>query len=222
MMNKTGYKAVVFDLDGTLLDTLEDLYDIVNHTMRENGYRERTLEEVRAAVGNGVGKLLELSLPEGRNTPDFDEILRNMRAYYAVHSGEKTHPYPGVYEIIERFLRNGMKVAVVTNKIHSAAVVLCKKYFPMVDTVSGEREAEGIGRKPAPDLLLAAARDMGVDIDDCIYVGDSEVDIATAHNAGIKCVSVLWGFRDRDCLESVGADMFAEDTEELYSLVCGK
>ena len=218
-MSKQQYKAVVFDLDGTLLDTLEDLKDIVNHTLRENGYTERTTEEVRAAVGNGVAKLLELSLPDGKNTPGFDEILLGMRAYYAIHSGEKTHPYPGVSVVIERFRSDGMKVAVVTNKMHSAAVVLCKKYFPTVDVVSGERESEGIGRKPAPDLLLAAARDMGVGIDECIYIGDSEVDIATAHNAGIKCISVLWGFRDRDCLEAVGADMFAADTDELYEIV---
>ena len=219
-MNKPKYKAVVFDLDGTLLNTLEDLWDIVNYTMRKYGFPERTIEEVRAAVGNGVTKLLELSLPYGRNTPDFDIILKNMRAYYSIHGGERTRPYSGVSEIIERFQADGLKVAVVTNKIHSAAVELCKKYFPTVDTVSGERESEGIGRKPSPDLLLAAARDMGVDINDCIYIGDSEVDIATAHNAGIKCVSVLWGFRDRDCLESVGADMFASDTDELYSIIC--
>lgn len=219
-MSKREYKAVVFDLDGTLLNTLEDLRDIVNHTMREYGYPERKLDEVRAAVGNGVGKLLELSLPEGRNTPGFDEILLNMRAYYDVHGGERTHPYDGVCEVIERFQSNGLKVAVVSNKIHSASVALCKKYFPTVDTVCGEREAEGIRRKPAPDSVFAAARDMGVDVCDCIYVGDSEVDIETAHNAGIKCVSVLWGYRDRAYLESVGADVFASDTDELYNTVC--
>ena len=220
-MNNIRYKAVVFDLDGTLLNTLEDLQDIVNHTMRKFGFPERTLDEVRAAVGNGVGKLLEYSLPDGRNTPDFDTILADMRAYYDVHPGTGTKPYPGVCEVIERFQHAGLKVAVVSNKIHSASVALCKKYFPTVDTVCGEREAEGIKRKPAPDSVFTAAHDMGVDVSDCIYVGDSEVDIATAHNAGIKCVSVLWGYREREYLETVGADVFARDADELYSVVCG-
>ncbi len=218
-MKNQKYKAVVFDLDGTLLNTLGDLTDIVNHTMRENGFPEHTEDEVRTYVGNGVGKLLELSLPDGKNTPDFEKILRNMRAYYDVHPGTFTHPYEGVCEVIERFQSDGIKVAVVSNKIHSASVALCKKYFPTVDTVCGEREADGIRRKPAPDSVFAAARDMGIDVSACIYVGDSEVDIATAHNAGIKCVSVLWGYRDRKYLETVGADMFASDTDELYSLV---
>ena len=220
-MNKQKYKAVVFDLDGTLLNTLEDLHDIVNHTMRKYGFPERSLTEVKAAVGNGVGKLLEKSLPDGKNTPHFDEILKDMRAYYDIHGGEKTHPYDGVCEVIERFRSDGLKVAVVSNKIHSASVALCKKYFPTVDTVCGEREADGIRRKPAPDSVIVAAQNMGVDVNDCIYVGDSEVDIETAHNAGIKCVSVLWGYRERGYLESVGADVFARDTDELYSVVCG-
>ena len=219
-MKEQKYKAVVFDLDGTLLSTLEDLTDIVNHTMRKFGFPERTTDEVRTFVGNGVGKLLELSLPAGKNTPDFDAILSDMRAYYDIHPGSMTHPYPGVCEVIEKFRKSGIKVAVVSNKIHSASVALCKKFFPTVDTVCGEREADGIRRKPAPDSVIAAAHDMGVDVSDCIYVGDSEVDILTAHNAGIKCVSVLWGYRDREYLETVGADMFAENTGELFRLVC--
>ena len=216
------YKAVVFDLDGTLLNTLDDLRDIVNHTMRKFGFPERSLDEVKAAVGNGVGKLLELSLPDGKNTPGFDAILTDMRAYYDVHPGNGTRPYDGVCEVIERFQRAGLKVAVVSNKIHSASVALCKKYFPTVDTVCGERESEGIKRKPAPDSVFTAAADMGVEASDCIYVGDSEVDIATAHNAGIKCVSVLWGYREREYLETVGADCFAGTADELYDTVCGK
>ena len=219
MNNK--YKAVVFDLDGTLLNTLDDLRDIVNHTMRKFGYPERTLDEVRAFVGNGVAKLLELSLPDGRNTPGFDGILKYCRGYYDIHPGDGTKPYDGVCEVIERFQSAGLKVAVVSNKIHAASVLLCKKFFPTVDTVCGERESEGIKRKPAPDSVFAAARDMGVDISECIYVGDSEVDIATAHNAGIKCVSVLWGFRDREVLETAGADFFAENTDELFEIICG-
>ena len=220
-MDKSKYKAVVFDLDGTLLNTLDDLCDIVNHTMRKFRYPERTLDEVRSFVGNGVAKLLELSLPDGLDTPNFDGILADMRAFYKVHPGNGTRPYDGVCEVIERFRAAGLKTAVVSNKIHAASVALCEKYFPTVDTVCGERESEGIKRKPAPDSVFVAAKDLGVDISECVYVGDSEVDILTAHNAGIKCISVLWGFRDREYLETMGADMFAATADELYAAVCG-
>lgn len=220
-MDKKQYKAVLFDLDGTLLYTLEDLADIVNHTMREFGYPEHTLDEVKAAIGNGVTKLIELSLPMGRDTHDFDEIVRASRAYYDVHPSTATRPYPGICELIERFHAAGLKVGCVTNKLHSASVKLCEKFFPTLDAVCGERESEGIRRKPSPDSIIKAARDMGVSLADCIYVGDSDVDVMTAHNAGIKCVSVLWGYRDRELLESVGADMFARNADELFSLVCG-
>jgi len=218
-MQKHLYKAVLFDMDGTLLDTLEELRDIVNHTMRHYGFRERTLEEIKSAVGNGVGKLVEYSLDDGKNTPDFDGILAYTRAYYDVAAGKKTKPYDGVCDLVHRLTEDGVKCAVVTNKMQSAAEQLTKRFFPDMEVVSGERESEGIKRKPAPDMVIRTANDMNVPLEDCVYVGDSEVDILTAHNAGLPCISVLWGFREKAFLESCGADLFAETTDELYRYI---
>lgn len=220
-MSTKKYKAVLLDLDGTLLNTLDDLADIVNHTMRKFGYNERTVDEVKSFVGNGVVKLIELSTPGGRDNPQFDEIVQECRAYYDIHASSFTRPYPGVCDVIERLHAAGLKVGCVTNKLHSTSVKLCEKFFPSLDAVCGEREKEGIRRKPYPDMVAVAANEMGVSVDDCIYVGDSEVDIATAHNSGIKCVSVLWGYRERDYLAEMGADMFASDADELFNHICG-
>lgn len=220
-----NYKAAIFDLDGTLLDTLDDLTDAVNATMEKFGYPSRSRGEVRMFVGNGVERLIELSLPadrpEIRNTPEFDEIVNCYRNYYAAHSEIKTAPYAGVIELIDRLEESGVRTAVVSNKPNGATVKLCGKYFAGVGTVGGEREAEGIRRKPHPDMVLCAVKEMGLEPEDCVYIGDSEVDVLTAKNAGMDCITVTWGFRDRDLLEKEGAVLFADTADEVYRLICG-
>ena len=211
-------KAAIFDLDGTLLDTLDDLWEAVNHTMDAHGFPRRTRDEVRAFVGNGVERLIELSLgiPDAQNHPDFAGIVADYRAYYAANSEHKTAPYPGVTDLIRRLLADGIAVSVVSNKPHGATVTLCAKYFPDVTMVCGEREAEGIRRKPWPDTVFKAVDDLGLTPADCVYIGDSEVDILTAKNAGMDCISVLWGFRDEDELREAGGTTFVRTAEELY------
>ena len=214
-------KAAIFDLDGTLLDTLDDLWDAVNHTMDAHGFPRRTRDEVRAFVGNGVERLIELSLgiPDAQNHPDFAGIVADYRAYYAANSEHKTAPYPGVCDLIRRLLADGIAVSVVSNKPHGATVTLCAKYFPDVTVVCGEREAEGIRRKPWPDTVFKAVDDLGLTPADCVYIGDSEVDILTAKNAGMDCISVLWGFRDEDELREAGGTTFVRTSEELYRAI---
>ncbi|MBQ4350066.1 MAG: HAD-IA family hydrolase [Clostridia bacterium] len=212
-------KAVLFDLDGTLLNTLEDLTDAVNATMRHLGYPEHTLAKVRASVGNGVNRLLELTLPGGASDPRFDEAVEFYRATYAAHAEEKTRPYDGIADCVETLAAHGIRMAVVSNKPDATTVRLTKKYFPAIDAAAGENEAAGIRRKPAPDMVWHALKILGVTAEEAVYVGDSEVDIETARNAGLRVVSVLWGFRDREELVENGAECFAETPRELGEIV---
>ena len=214
-----AYKAVLFDMDGTLLDTLDDLWTAVNATLRQFGYPERTRDEVRSFVGNGVTRLLELSLPGGAEDPHFDEAVTAYRAYYASHSEGKTGPYPGITELAERLRAEGIPCAVVSNKPDATTKALAEKFFPGLAVAAGENEAAGIRRKPAPDMVYAAVRALGADPDDCVYVGDSEVDIETGRAADMDVITVLWGFRDRELLEAAGAEVFARTPEELYRLI---
>ena len=213
------YKAAIFDLDGTLLDTLDDLWDAVNHTMDMYGFPRRTRDEVRSFVGNGVERLIELSVPDGLSNPKFTEAVVSYRAYYAANSEHKTAPYAGVTGMIRTLLADGVAVSVVSNKPHGSTVTLCAKYFPDIAVVCGEREAEGIRRKPYPDTVFRAVEDLGLTVGDCVYIGDSEVDIRTAANAGMDCISVLWGFRDEDCLRAEGGTVFVRSTDELYDAI---
>ena len=212
-------KAVLFDLDGTLLNTLEDLTDAVNATMRAFGYPEHAESAVRAYVGNGVARLMELSLPGGAADPNFDAASAFYRRTYAAHSEDKTRPYEGVVDCVRTLAGHGIRMAVVSNKPDETTVRLTKKYFPEIDAAAGENEAAGIRRKPAPDMVWHAMKKLGVTQEETVYVGDSEVDILTAQNAGIRVVSVLWGFRDREELVANGADMMAETPEELASII---
>ena len=214
-----AYKAVLFDMDGTLLDTLDDLWGAVNATMRRFGYPERTRDEVRQFVGNGVTRLLELALPGGAEDPRFDEAVTAYRAYYAAHSEGKTGPYPGVAELVARLTEEGIPCAVVSNKPDKTTKQLARKFFPEIAVAAGENEAAGIRRKPAPDMVFSAVRELGAALSDCVYVGDSEVDLYTGRAAGMDVISVLWGFRDRDLLEKEGAERFARTPEELFSLI---
>jgi phosphoglycolate phosphatase len=206
---KTG---ILFDLDGTLLNTLEDLTDAVNYTMRFYNCPERTMEEVRAFVGNGVARLIRLSLPGKDTDPDPDEVLKTYLAYYAAHSQDKTRPYDGILEALEE-IRKVFPVAIVSNKSDAAVKKLCRDYFGPEIFALGELPT--CPRKPAPDMVYQGMAAIGAER--CIYVGDSEVDVLTAQNADVPCLSVLWGFRDKDCLTAHGAAHFCDDPKHLLS-----
>ncbi len=212
------YDTVVFDMDGTLLDTLEDLRDAVNYALRAHGMPERTTEEIRRFVGNGVRKLLVRSVPEGDKNPEFEAVFQVFREYYAVHSNDKTHAYKGVTELLKKLRDAGYAVAIVSNKPDAAVKNLNQIYFDgIVETAIGERE--GMDKKPAPDMVWKAIEELGKTKETAVYVGDSEVDIETARNAGLPCISVLWGFRERDFLAARGAQVFAEAPEEVWMLL---
>ena len=202
---KTG---ILFDLDGTLLDSLQDLTDSVNYVMGEYGFPERTQEEVRGFIGNGARKLIALSVPQGQDGI-VDEALKMYQAYYATHSKIKTAPYKGILEALE-ILKEKCPVAIVSNKPDVAVKTLCEEFFP---GVYGLGETADCPRKPAPDMLYKAMSKIGADR--CIYVGDSEVDVLTAQNAGAECLSVTWGFRDEAELVAAGAKHICRDPREL-------
>lgn len=201
--------GILFDLDGTLLDTLEDLKDSVNYALSQYGCPPRNLAEIREFIGNGAKKLIERSLPGKGNDPDVEEVLATYQAYYKTHSQIKTKPYPGILEALAQ-LSAQYPVAIVSNKPDAATKLLCKEFF---GDIYARGESTDCPRKPAPDMLQKAMEAIGVD--SCIYVGDSEVDVLTAKNLGVKCLSVLWGFRDREELEQAGNQYFCADPRDL-------
>lgn len=209
--------GILWDLDGTLLDTLQDLTDALNYALEQFGYPKRTLQEVRSFVGNGTRRLIVLSVPEGG---DVDGVLELYRRYYDAHCQVKTKAYKGILEALAE-LGKKYPMAVVSNKPDSAAKTLCAQYFPGIFALG---ESAGCPRKPAPDMVLKAMETIGVS--HCIYVGDSEVDVLTAKNAGVPVLSVLWGFRDREAIEAAGGRHFCENpaqlTEKLEELINGQ
>lgn len=208
------YKTYIFDLDGTLLDTLNDLHASCNYALRTHGMPERSLEEVRQFVGNGVKKLMERAIPNGLENPLFEETLQTFRQHYLLHNLDTTLPYPGIMEMLQQLKAQGKRIAVVSNKFYAATQDLCKHFFgDTIQVAIGERE--DIKKKPAPDTVLEALRQLQVTRQDAVYVGDSEVDVETAHNSGIPCISVLWGFRNKSFLLSHGATTFIETPNEL-------
>ena len=208
------YKTYIFDLDGTLLDTLNDLHASCNYALRTHGMPERSLEEVRQFVGNGVKKLMERAIPDGLENPLFEDTLQTFRQHYLLHNLDTTLPYPGIMEMLQQLKAQGKRIAVVSNKFYAATQDLCKHFFgDTIQVAIGERE--DIKKKPAPDTVLEALRQLQVTRQDAVYVGDSEVDVETARNSGIPCISVLWGFRSKSFLLSHGATMFIETPNEL-------
>lgn len=201
--------GILWDLDGTLLDTLDDLADAVNHALGQFGYPQRTLEEVRRFVGNGAKNLIGKAVPEGA---DPAPVFACFQTYYASHCQIKTKPYAGILEALEQLKQYPM--AVVSNKPDGAVKPLCRQHFPGIYAL-GERP--DCPRKPAPDMVLRAMADIGVE--KCIYVGDSEVDVLTAQNVGVPCLSVLWGFRDRDEIEQAGGEHFCDQVSELAPML---
>ena len=210
------YQTYIFDLDGTLLDTLGDLAASVNYALRTHGMPEHSIDDVRRFVGNGVRKLMERAIPQGADNPLFDETFATFRQYYMEHSLDTTKPYEGIPETLAELKKRGCSLAVVSNKMMAATQELIRHFFPdTIEVAIGENEAEGIRKKPAPDTVFAALRQLGVGKGDAVYVGDSDVDIETAQNAGLPCISVLWGFRDRDFLIRHGAKTFVSAPQEL-------
>ena len=210
------YSTYIFDLDGTLLDTLADLAAAVNYALRQHGMPEHTIDDVRRFVGNGVRKLMERAIPDGEKNPDFEATFATFREYYMHHSLDTTHPYPGIIETLEALKAKGCRLAVVSNKMMAATKELCQHFFAeTIEVAIGENEAAGIRKKPAPDTVFEALRQLGEEKDSAVYVGDSDVDLETANNSGLPCISVLWGFRDRDFLIQHGAKTFISAPQEL-------
>lgn len=208
------YKTYIFDLDGTLLSTLADLAASTNYALRTHHMPERSLDEVRRFVGNGVKKLMERAIPDGLNNPMFEETFATFRQHYMQHNLDTTQPYPGIMQLLEQLKAEGKNIAVVSNKFYAATRELCRHFFgDLVPVAIGERE--DIRKKPAPDTVIEALRELGVDKEGAVYIGDSDVDIMTAKNSGMPCVSVLWGFRDKEFLLEHGATTLISKPEEM-------
>lgn len=212
------YRTVIFDLDGTLLNTLEDLKDSTNYALRSCGFPERTSEEVRRFVGNGIHKLIERAVPDGTEEDKLEQVFQIFRSYYVTHCQIKTKPYEGIMELLESLKQKGCQMAIVSNKNDVAVKELAEQYFEdYIDIAIGERE--GIRRKPAPDSVFEAMRLLGAKSSECVYVGDSDVDRATAQNAGLACVSVTWGFRDEEELCRLSPEYMIRQPEELLEIL---
>ena len=211
------YDTYIFDLDGTLLSTLEDLKSSCNYALVAHNMPERTFEEVRMFVGNGVKRLMELAVPNGLDNPQFNSVFSLFKEHYLEHNLDTTKPYAGVIEMLKTLQDNGKHIAVVSNKFYTATQELCKHFFgDLVPVAIGERE--DIRKKPAPDTVDEAFKQLGVARENAVYVGDSDVDVATARNSNLPCISVLWGFRDKDFLIEHGATTFVNSTQELLAI----
>lgn len=211
-----AYEIYIFDLDGTLLDTLQDLAASVNYALRQHHMPEHSIDDVRRFVGNGVRRLMERAIPDGAANPAFEAAFATFRKYYMEHSLDTTRPYDGIPELIHELKKRGCRMAVVSNKMMAATQKLVHHFFPEIEVAIGEDEAAGIRKKPAPDTVFAAMKQLGEG--SAVYVGDSDVDLATARNSGLPCISVLWGFRDRDFLLAHGATTFVEQPLDILSI----
>ena len=212
------YDAVIFDLDGTLTDTLADLRNSVNYALSEYGVPERTTEEIRSFVGNGVRRLIYLSVPE--NTPDeiSEGCLLKFKKHYDANSLVETKPYDGIIEMLSKLKKHGIKTAVVTNKMYSAATDIVEHFFgKLIDITVGQ--IDGVPQKPQPDGINKALESLELPKEKAVYVGDSEVDCKTAKNAGLPCIGVTWGFRDREILAANGADFIINCPEDIFNCI---
>lgn len=212
------YKAVIFDMDGTILNTLEDLKNATNYSLRQFGMPERSLEEVRMFVGNGIRKLVERAVPTGTPKEKIDQILDVFLEYYEIHSADNTSPYPGILELVEKLKKSGIKTAVSTNKADVPAQELGREYFNGIfDLIVGQQD--GLKVKPAPDSVNKILSILDIQKKDAIYIGDSDVDVQTAKNSGLDFIGVSWGFRGREFLEKNGAKNIVDNANEILDLV---
>lgn len=210
--------TVVFDLDGTLLDTLGDLASSVNYALRKHGLPECSLQEVRSFLGNGIVRLMQGAVKNAVQGAAFEEVFQTFRSHYLEHCLDTTQPYPGILPMMEKLREAGVKMAIVSNKLHPAVQELSRRFFAELVT-SAVGESETVRRKPNPDGVLRALKEMGSRPDEAIYVGDSEVDWETARNAGLRCALVCWGFRDEEFLRTLpGTFAYAQSPDDLLSL----
>lgn len=216
-----AYQLAIFDLDGTLLDTLEDLAVSLNHALACHGLPLRTVDEVRSFVGNGIRMLIERAVPAGSTAADVEQVLQEFRAYYTRHSADQSRPYAGILPMLETLRKRGIAVAVVSNKSEDAVKALCRQYFgDRVDLALGD--LPGRPRKPAPDAVLELLQRYQVQPADAVYIGDSEVDVQTARNAGLDGLAVSWGFRSRETLVQAGASRILSEPALLVNAICGE
>jgi phosphoglycolate phosphatase len=209
--------TVIFDLDGTLLDTLGDLSDAVNYALKKYDMPPKSEEQVKSYVGNGIRNLMRRAVPDGEDNPLFGDAFETFKEYYNIHCNDRTKAYDGILELISELKDLGYSLAIVSNKVDSAVKSLQKRYFKDIKVAIGDRE--GMEIKPAPDSVNLALAELGKTKDNAVYVGDSDVDITTARNSGLPCISVLWGFRDREFLISQGADILVEKPSDIVFLL---
>lgn len=215
------YNTVIFDLDGTLLNTLYDLGDSVNYALSTFNFPQRSYEEVRQFIGNGVKKLIDRAVPKETDEQTANECLSIFRQHYSQNMENKTAPYDGILDALKTLKSNGISIAVVSNKFDAAVKQLCDKYFgELIDIAVGESDT--VKRKPSPDGVNSIIAQFGCDKNKTIYVGDSDVDVITAHNANIKCIGVTWGFRDKLLLVDTGADYIADTQDKLIKIILGE
>lgn len=208
------YDTYIFDLDGTLLSTLEDLAASTNYALRKNGMPEHSIDEIRMFVGNGVKKLMQRAIPNGENNPKFEQTYALFRQHYLEHNLDTTHPYEGIPELLAELKRRGKHLAIVSNKFYTATQELARHFFPdTIEVAIGERET--IKKKPAPDTVIEALKQLGVTAERAVYIGDSDVDIMTAKNCNLPCISVLWGFREKNFLIEHGGTTFVHHPKEI-------
>ena len=212
------YNTIIFDLDGTLLNTLEDLADAVNYALKESGYPLRTTDEVRRFIGNGVKKLMERSTPDNITDGDFEKCYQLFREYYKNNSRNKTAPFEGITDLLKKLKEQGIKTAVVTNKMDEAAQDVIRYYFgELIDITIGQRD--GIPTKPDPACVNKAIESLNAEKESCIFIGDSDVDILAGHNAGLPAIGVTWGYRSKELLLESGADYIAESPFEILEFI---
>lgn len=211
------YDTIIFDLDGTLLNTLDDLHDSVNYALEKNALGLRSLDEIRRFVGNGVRNLIKRAVPEGTDNEMYEAVYADFERHYDKNCRNKTAPYDGVTDLLAALKERGLKLAIVSNKIDFAVQNLRKEFFADVVKVA-VGDSDDTENKPAPDMVFKALRALGSDGKKAIYVGDSEVDMKTAENAGMECISVSWGFRSRSELMSHGAQIIADTPEEVFNI----
>ena len=212
------YTTIVFDCDGTLLDTLTDLRNAVNYVLSAHDLPKRSVPEVKAALGNGVAHLMRQSLPTSISEAQFNTYLDEFKAYYGEHLQDYTAPYPGMLDVLDTLRAKGYKLAIVSNKIQEGVTPLNKEYFgDRLPVAIGERP--GLQRKPAPDMVLQALKELNSTPNESIYVGDSEVDVATAENSGLLCIGVTWGFREESLHQELGVTHIARKADDIVSIV---
>lgn len=212
------YSAIIFDLDGTLLNTLEDLADSVNYALSANDFAARSIEEVRMFVGNGIRKLIERAVPESASAEDIDNVFTTFKSHYLGNMMNKTKPYDGIMELLRILSEKGILMGIVSNKYDPGVKGLNESFFSQYIKVA-IGESASVAKKPAPDTVYEAIKEMGIEKEAAVYVGDSDVDIATAANSGLDCISVTWGFRDRAFLKEKGASVIIDNPLEILDFV---